>query len=198
MGRRKGSVTPIVQEMGRGAPSGFSRGRGTWKTFVSIRQGAAYSVLPAAACLLLGAIVSSARPLQAQDEGPLIDDITAKYHFLSTDDTLAILDEEGRLKGYIEVIQPEEESDDILSYDILEGSRKRNHVEFRTNRIHGKFFRFSGTVERGKGHQEKDPDYLHLTGDLDIVTVNSETGKESVQVVRVTFKSISKSERPEE
>jgi hypothetical protein len=85
-----------------------------------------------------------------------------------------------------------------LSYDILEGSRKKNHVEFRTNRIHGKFFRFSGTVERGKGHEEKDSDYFHLTGSVEIVTVNGETGKEAVQVVRVTLKSIGKGERPDE
>ncbi len=126
------------------------------------------------------------------------DDITAKYHFLSPEDTLAILDEEGRLKGYIEVTQPEDESDDILSYDILEGSRKKNHVEFRTNRIHGKSFHFSGTVERGKGHEEKDPDYLHLVGDLEIVTVNGDTGKEAVRTVRVFFKSIGKAERPDD
>jgi len=136
--------------------------------------------------------------LKAQDEEQPIDDMTAKYHFLSADDTLAILDEEGRLKGYIEVAQPEEESDDVLSYDILQGSRKKTHVEFRTNKIHGKFYRFSGTVERGKGHEEKDPDYFHLTGDLDIVTVNGETGKEAVQTVRVLLKSFGKSERSEE
>ncbi len=124
--------------------------------------------------------------------------MTAKYHFLSADDTLAILDEEGRLKGYIEVAQPEEESDDILSYDILEGSRKKSHVEFRTNRIHGKFFRFSGTVERGRGHVEKDSDYFRLTGDLDIVTVKAETGKETAQTMRVVFKSFGKSERSED
>ncbi len=151
------------------------------------------------ACLaVLAAMLFSARHLQAQDEGQPVDDMTAKYHFLSMDDTLAILDEEGRLKGYIEVTQPEEESDDILSYDIVEGSRAKNHVEFRTNRIHGKFYRFSGTVERGRGRAEKDSDYLHLTGDLEIVTVNGETGKEAVQVVRVTLKSIGKSERPDD
>jgi hypothetical protein len=33
---------------------------------------------------------------------------------------------------------------------------------------------------------------------LEIVTVNMETGKEKVQVVQVTFKSIGKSERPED
>jgi len=136
--------------------------------------------------------------LEAQEESQTVDDMTAKYHFLSADDTLAILDEEGRLKGYIEVAQPEEESDDILSYDIVEGSREKNHVKFRTNKIHGKFYRFSGTVERGKGHEEKDPDYFRLTGDLEIVTVNGETGKQTVQTVRVVLRSFGKSERPED
>ena len=46
--------------------------------------------------------------------------------------------------------------------------------------------------------EEKDPDYFRLIGDLDIVTVNADTGKEAVQTVRVTFKSIGKSERPED
>ena len=127
-----------------------------------------------------------------------MDDMTAKYHFLSPEDTLAILDEEGRLKGYIEVTQPEEESDDFLSFDIQQGSRQKNHVAFRTNRIHGKFYRFSGTVEHGKGHEEKDSDYLHLVGDLDVVSVNADTGKETVQTLRVIFKSLGESERPAE
>jgi hypothetical protein len=150
------------------------------------------------ACMaILAAVVFPARYLKAQEGTQPVDDMTGKYHFISADDTLAILDEEGRLKGYIEVTQPVEESDDILSYDILQGSRKKSQVEFRTNRIHGKFYRFSGTVERGKGHEDKDPDYLHLTGNLDVVTVNADTGKESVQTLRVTLKSIGKSERPE-
>ncbi len=140
----------------------------------------------------------SAGRLKAQEENQSVDDMTAKYHFLATDDTLAILDEEGRLKGYLEVAQPEEESDDVLSYDILDGSRKNSHVEFRTNRIHGKFYRFSGTVERGQGQQEKDPDYFRLIGDLDIVTVNGDTGKQSTQTMRVILRSFGKSERPDE
>src|SRR5208283_981282 len=98
---------------------------------------------------VLTMVLLTGRSLKAQDEAQPIDDISGKYHFLSADDTLAILDEEGRLKGFIEVAQPEEESDDILSYDIVDGSHEKNHVKFRTNRIHGKFFRFSGTAERG-------------------------------------------------
>jgi len=80
-------------------------------------------------------------------------------------------------------------------------------VTFFTKTIHGKYFRFSGSVERGKGHEEKDADYLRLIGDLDIVTVTrdidkadpskTESRKETVQTVRVVLKSIGKSERPE-
>ena len=156
----------------------------------------------AAALLLAGAVA------KGQESTEPIDDITAKYRFLSADDTLAILDEEGKLKGYIEVSQPENESDDVLSFDIVQGSRTKNRVQFRTNRIHGMYYRFSGTVERGKGHEAKDPDYLRLIGDLDTVTVKANVGsadpgksditKETVQTTRVILKSFGKSERPDE
>jgi len=183
-GKKKGCGKRMAQRFARVALSASSRGF----TFAS-----SFGWIAAFAVVLL-----AGNALKAQEEVQTVDDMTAKYQFLSADDTLAILDEEGRLKGYIEVAQPEEESDDILSYDIVDGSRDKNHVKFRTNKIHGKFYRFSGTVERGKGHEEKDPDYFRLVGDLDIVTVNADTGKEAVQTVRVNLKSLGKSERPED
>ena len=127
-----------------------------------------------------------------------IDDITANYHFLSPDDTLGILEEEGKLKGYIEVLQTEEESDDVLNYEIVSGSRKKDHVEFKTNTIHRRYYRFSGKVERGTGRQADDPDYLRLVGDLETVTVKGESGPESVDKKHLILKSFGKSERNEE
>jgi hypothetical protein len=127
-----------------------------------------------------------------------IDDITGKYHFLSADDTLGILEEEGKLKGYIEVLQSEEESDAVLSYDIVSGSRKNERVEFKTNTIHRKYYRFSGKVQRGSGHQPNDPDYLRLVGELETVTVKGESGQESVERRHLILKSLGKSERNEE
>jgi hypothetical protein len=127
-----------------------------------------------------------------------IDDITGKYHFLSPDDTLGILEEEGKLKGYIEVLQGEEESDAVLSYDIVSGSRKNDRVEFKTNTIHRKYYRFSGKVQRGAGHQPDDPDYLRLVGELETVTVKGESGQESVERRHLILKSFGKSERNEE
>ena len=136
--------------------------------------------------------------LRAQPARDDIDDITGKYHFLSADDKLAILEEEGKLKGYIDVYQGEEESDAILSYPITLGSRKRDHVEFKTGKIHQKYYRFAGAAERGSGHEQADSDYLRLVGDLEIVTVRGDSGQEAVERRRVVLKSMGKSEGAEE
>jgi hypothetical protein len=127
-----------------------------------------------------------------------IQDITGKYQFISADDTLGILEEEGKLKGYVEIYQGEDESDTVLSYSIIRGLRKKDHVEFRTNQIHRKYYRFSGKVERGRGHEEGDPDYLRLVGDVEIVTVKGDSGEEAVQGTHMVLKSLGKNEREEE
>jgi hypothetical protein len=129
---------------------------------------------------------------------PNLDDITGKYHFLSPDDTLGILEEEGKLKGYVEVAQGAEESDDVLSYVIVLGMRKSDHVEFKTNIIHRKCYRFSGKVERGSGRQPDDPDYVHLVGDVETVTVEGDSGRETVVKKHLVLKCLGKSERNDE
>jgi hypothetical protein len=179
---RKGCLTRMVLGVRERAPRVFPR---------------RYEIAKPIGWLVILATVFAGSVLRAQDQTELIDDITAKYHFLSADDTLAILDEEGRLKGYIDVFQNQEESDAVLSYTILEGTRKKTHVEFRTNKIHGKFYRFSGNVERGEGHEDGDPDYLRLVGSLEVVTINGDTGQEVIQRLRVVLKSFGKSERDE-
>jgi hypothetical protein len=121
--------------------------------------------------------------------------MTGKYEFLSEGDTLAILEEEGKLKGYIDVVQSEEESDAVLSFPITAGSRHKDRVEFKTSKIHQEYYRFSGTARRGSGHEETDPDYLRLIGTLEIVSVKGETGEESVQRRRVVLRSLGRHER---
>jgi hypothetical protein len=129
---------------------------------------------------------------------PNMDDITGDYHFLSPDDKLGILEEEGKLKGYIEVAQGAEESDDVLSYEIVAGLRKSDHVEFKTNVIHRKYYRFSGKVERGSGRQPDDPDYVHLVGDVEAVTVKGDSGQESVVKKHLVLKCLGKAESKDE
>lgn len=161
-------------------------------TWSALGRPAAQSPIPAA--LWSYNLRAAGRP-QASEE---IQDITGNYQFLSADDTLGILEEDGKLKGYVDVYQGEEESDAVLSYTIIRGLRKKDHVEFRTSQIHRKYYRFSGRVERGRGHEEGDPDYLRLVGDVEIVTVKGESGEETVQRMHMILKSLGKHEREEE
>ena len=123
-----------------------------------------------------------------------IPDMSGEYEFLAPEDTLAILEEEGKLKGYIDVYAGEQESDTVLSYQITIGSRKGDHVEFKTSKIHEKYYRFTGSVQRGHGRTESDPDYLRLVGDLEIVTGDSADGEEHTERRQVSFQSEGKSE----
>jgi len=143
---------------------------------------------------VLSAVLFAIGMAEAQKDSDEIVDITGKYQFLTADDTLALLEEDGKLKGYVDVSQSDEESDSFLSYPIVQGSRKKNHVEFKTSKIHQRYFRFAGTVERGAGIEASDPDYLRLVGALEIVASKGETGEEFVQRLQVVFKSRGKSE----
>jgi hypothetical protein len=133
-----------------------------------------------------------------QNGGDEIPDITNEYQFLSAEDTLALLEEDEKLKGYIDVHQSDEESDAILTYNLVSGSRKGSHVEFKTSKIHQKYYRFTGVVQRGQGHEEKDPDYLRLVGDLEIVMARGAGQNEAVQRMHVAFKSMGKPAKDEE
>jgi len=127
--------------------------------------------------------------LRAQTSPGTIQDITGDYYFLGPNDTLALLQEEDMVKGYIDVLQGQSESDVVLSYPITIGSRKGDHVEFRTRRIHEMYYRFSGTVQHGTGHKKSDPDYLQLAGELQTFTRQQATDKEVIDRRQVVFKS---------
>ena len=136
--------------------------------------------------------------LRAVERQAPIDDVSGNYHFLSPQDKLAILDEEGKLSGYLDVFQTADESDVLLSYPLRVGSRQGEHVEFRTGKIHQKYYRFAGVAQRGQGKKDTDPDHLRLVGTLEIVTVNGETGTESVERRQVMFQRMGKGEAADE
>lgn len=133
--------------------------------------------------------------LQAQTLSNSIPDITGNYDFLKPYNTLAILQEDQMLKGYINVLQGQSASDAVFSYPITSGERKGDHVEFETRKIHEKFYRFSGTVERGKGKKKGDPDYLELIGVLQIIRKNPVNNGTNIIRRQVILKSKGRTER---
>lgn len=135
------------------------------------------------------AALSAAGNLKAQSAAGQIGDITGDYEFLQPYNTLAILQEDQMVKGYIDVLQGQSESDAIISYPITIGERKDDHLEFRTRTIHAMYYRFSGTVQRGQGKKKGDPDYIELVGELQTIHHNSVTHEDTVDRKQVVLKS---------
>jgi hypothetical protein len=140
--------------------------------------------------LILLVISMAAKRAGAQKEQPKIDEINNEFHFLGPEDRLLIHEENGKIKGSVDVLPGEEESDAIFTYFITIGTREKDHVQFKTSKIHQKYYRFSGTVTRGSGSTDDKPDYLRLVGELQIITVNGMTGEESAERKQVVFKSL--------
>ena len=137
------------------------------------------------------------RPSLAFTSGPPpldAPDMSGNYEFLSAQNTLGILEEEGKLKGYIDVAQGGDESDDVLTFQITQGTRQGDRVEFKTAKIHERYYRFTGAVERGHGRTDKDGDFLRLVGDLATVQVDAVTGQEHMESRHETFKWKAKDE----
>jgi hypothetical protein len=135
------------------------------------------------------AALAAAGSLRAQSAAGPISDITGDYEFLQPYNTLAILQEDQMVKGYIDVLQGESESDAILSYPITIGERKGDHLDFRTRAIHELYYRFSGTIQPGKGKNKGDPDSIELVGELQTIEHNSVTNQDKVDRQQVVFKS---------
>ncbi len=132
--------------------------------------------------------------LKAQSTAGQLSDITGDYEFLEPYNTLAILQEDEMLKGYIDVLQGQSESDAVISYPLTIGERKGDHVEFRTRTIHAMYYRFWGTVQRGKGNKKNDPDYLELVGELQTIRHDSMTHQDTFDQKHVVFKSKGKND----
>jgi hypothetical protein len=150
-------------------------------------------LLPLLVVLVIGGAFL-ASDLRAQQPASAVPVMTGRYHFLGLEDELAILQEETALKGFIDVLQGENESDAILSYPITIGSRHGDRVTFTTRAIHEKYYRFAGKIERGSGKKPGDPDYLRLVGQLETLNSDSVTGEHKVVRQQVVFKSMGKGE----
>jgi hypothetical protein len=164
-----------------GIPYRKPRQQGPWQA-LKLRRKAVWVVVALSAFGVWGT-------MKAQSAASQISDITGDYEFLQPYNTLAILQEDQMVKGYIDVLQGQSESDAIISYPITIGERKGDHVEFRTRAIHEMYYRFSGTAQRGNGKKKGDPDYLELEGELQTIHHNSVTHQDKVDRQHVVFKS---------
>jgi hypothetical protein len=117
------------------------------------------------------------------------DDISGMYSFLKEGEFVQITVQDNVVSGFVSRYgDTASDKDAFLDQFFDKAALKDNHLTFTTKKIHGVWFDFDGTVERGPGKTPRDEGYRVLRGTL---THNSEDagGKPVAKSRQIEMKS---------
>ena len=148
-----------------------------------------HPILPA--ILLLTCLVSRAQNAAPSPAAPkAANDYSGMYSFLQDGEFVQVtVEEEGRVTGFISRYgYLESDKGEFLDLFFKSGKLDGKSLSFTTQTVHGVWYEFKGTVERGPGKNLGDEAYYVLKGAL--TQNNTDVDKKTSSKSRdVTFKS---------
>jgi len=139
--------------------------------------------------LFLFALFGFAQTQPAATDIPSSEDISGMYTFLKDGEFVQISVEGTRVTGFVSRVGDlDSDKGAVLDHLFKEGEKKGNSIHFVTRSVHGIWFEFQGTAERG---EEKDPNkdgYRVLKGKLTQYTEGSKD-QPTVKSRELTMKS---------
>jgi hypothetical protein len=95
------------------------------------------------------------------------DDISGMYTFLKDGEFVQITVQDALVSGFVSRYgDSDSDKDAFLDQFFDKATLKDNHLTFTTKKIHGVWFDFDGTVERGPGKTPHDEAYRIIRGTL--------------------------------
>lgn len=128
-------------------------------------------------------------PAAKAEAAPQLGDISGSYSFLKDGEYLQINLEEGRVTGFVSRFGELDSDRDVFLDQFFEkAALVGNKLTFTTKKIHGVWFEFSGTAERGPAKTAAEEGYYVLKGRLTQYATDA-AGKSSGRFREVVFKS---------
>ena len=117
-------------------------------------------------------------------------DYSGMYSFLKDGEFVQINSEgKGKLSGFVSRFGDLESDRGVfLDHFFKEGSLSAEAVQFTTDRVHGVWFEFKGSIGRGAGKTPNDEGYYEMRGTLTEFSTD-DNQKVSSRAREVTFKS---------
>lgn len=112
------------------------------------------------------------------------------YSFLKDGEFVQLnLEGQGKVTGFVSRYgDSESDRGAFLDHFFKKASMAGNQVQFTTEQVHGVWFDFKGTLQRGSGKTPDDEDYYDMKGTLTEYTLDQDK-KPSARSREVTFKS---------
>ena len=138
--------------------------------------------------LLLPLLLLSAAP---QSAPPPTDDYSGMYSFLREGEFVQVtVEDEGKVSGFISRFgDSEADKDTFLDQFFESGKLDSNHLSFTTKNVHGTWFTFEGTRERGTGKRPDEEGYYVIRGTLNRFQSDADKKNTTQNSRRVEFKS---------
>ena len=112
-------------------------------------------------------LVAQDAPKDSPSPAKSAEDYSGMYAFLRDGEWVQITVDEGKLTGLISRIgDTESDRGAVLDQFFKEGKLDGNKLSFKTETVHGTWFEFKGTIERGNGKNPGDEAYYVLKGTL--------------------------------
>lgn len=146
---------------------------------------------PSLLFLALFCVLSSgAQSAYAQTTPQPVDDYSGMYSFLRDGEFIQItVEDSGNVSGFISRYgDTDSDKDTFLDQFFDSGKLNGAHLTFKTKAVHGSWFTFDGTLERGAGKSTDEEGYYVARGTLIRFQTDSEK-KTSQESRSVAFKS---------
>lgn len=143
-------------------------------------------LLCVAAVLALNVFAQTAPP----STPPKPADYSGTYSFLQDGEFVQVnLEDEGKVTGFVSRYGDSETDRGLfLDHFFKDGKLEANNLTFSTKTVHGIWYEFKGTIERGDGKRLGDEGYYVLKGTLTQYNVDSQQ-KTTSKPHDVAFKS---------
>jgi len=118
-------------------------------------------------------------------------DCSGMYSFLQDGEFVQVtVEDEGRVTGFVSRFGDlDSDKGEFLDQFFKQGKLDGNKLSFTTETVHGAWFDFKGTVDRGPGKTPSDEAYYVIKGTLTMYTtdVNKKTSTRSREVAFKSF-----------
>ena len=140
--------------------------------------------------LICSLLVSAQNPAQAPAPAKPADDYSGMYSFLREGEFVQItVEDDGRVTGFVSRYgNSDSDRGTFLNQFFKQGKLDGTKLSFTTETVHGVWFDFKGTIERGEGKAPGDEAYYVVKGTLTESRTDADK-KVTTKSQEVTFKS---------
>jgi hypothetical protein len=120
---------------------------------------------------------------------PMLPDVSGTYSFLREGELIELNLQEGQVIGDVQRFGATDADRGILLTHFFDkATLAKTRLEFTTTTVHGLYYQFTGSIERGEGKTRADEDYYRIVGTLTEYAGDA-SKKVSARKREVTFKS---------